>query len=173
MEHERGSRKVVRFDVLPEELRAKLMEGVMRSVPTKCPVPNIGLCWIWQSAFFNDGYARTSWKGVHYRAHRLSYMNFVGPIPKGRLIRHLCHTRNCVKPNHLKPGTYKDNFKDKIDFRGLQHPNASLTEQDVREIFERAWNGENVQALADYYNVTRKTIYNIKNGKTWTNIHED
>ena len=42
-------------------------------------------------------------------AHRLSYETFVGPIPDGLQIDHLCRRRHCVNPNHLEPVTAKEN----------------------------------------------------------------
>jgi hypothetical protein len=34
-------------------------------------------------------------------AHRVSYEHYVGPIPKGLEIDHLCRVRHCVNPAHL------------------------------------------------------------------------
>ena len=42
-------------------------------------------------------------------AHRWSYQNFIGAIPEGLHIDHLCRNRWCCKPTHLEPVTQAEN----------------------------------------------------------------
>lgn len=42
-------------------------------------------------------------------AHRFAYERFVGTIPAGLQIDHLCRTRLCVNPAHLEPVTNREN----------------------------------------------------------------
>jgi len=46
----------------------------------------------------------------YVRAHRYSYEAFVGPIPEGLTLDHLCRVRNCVNPEHLEPVSLKENL---------------------------------------------------------------
>jgi hypothetical protein len=54
------------------------------------------------------------------RLHRHVYETVKGPIPKGLVIRHLCHNRACCNPDHLRRGTHKQNNRDTV--RDGRHP---------------------------------------------------
>ncbi|MGC0251548.1 HNH endonuclease signature motif containing protein [Pseudactinotalea sp. Z1748] len=43
-------------------------------------------------------------------AHRVSYEAFVGPIPDGLVIDHLCRVRECVNPDHLDVVKQRENI---------------------------------------------------------------
>jgi hypothetical protein len=52
--------------------------------------------------------------------YRDFYERIRGPVPKGVVLRHKCDSRLCMNPNHLEPGTPKDNVDDMMA-RG-RHP---------------------------------------------------
>lgn len=64
-------------------------------------------CWFWLGSMNRDGYGMigvTTDKGRKTRlAHRVSYETFVGPIPDGKVLDHLCRNRACIRPDHLEP----------------------------------------------------------------------
>lgn len=68
-------------------------------------VPITG-CWMWMAAIHWTGYG----VGKDGLAHRHSYEAFVGPIPSGLQIDHLCRNRWCVNPAHLEAVTQKVNI---------------------------------------------------------------
>lgn len=68
-------------------------------------------CWVWQRARTGNGYAAQRWQGRVVPAHRLSYESFVGPIPEGLFLDHLCRNPPCVNPAHLEPVTSRENTR--------------------------------------------------------------
>lgn len=63
-------------------------------------------CWVWTRS------TKNGW--AFYRgnaAYRLSWQAFVGPIPRGLQIDHVCRNRRCVRPHpdHLEPVTKAEN----------------------------------------------------------------
>lgn len=69
-----------------------------------------GGCWIWAVGKSN-GYGRLFHQGQTRSAHRLAYEAWVGPIPDGLEIDHLCRVKSCVKPCHLEPVTHTENMR--------------------------------------------------------------
>ncbi len=71
-----------------------------------CPEPFSG-CWLWTGHLNRKGY------GVlrQQSAHRAAYELFVGPIPAGLQIDHLCRVRCCVNYQHMEVVTLQENVK--------------------------------------------------------------
>lgn len=65
-------------------------------------------CWLWQGHVRPDGYGQA---GRSELAHRWSYETFVGPIPEGMHLDHVCRVRACVNPAHLEPVTREENLR--------------------------------------------------------------
>jgi len=81
-------------------------------------------CWHWQGNIdARTGYGKMTILGKGTPAHRASFETFVGPIPAGMHIDHVCHNsdptcpgqrtcahRRCVNPKHLEPVTVRENL---------------------------------------------------------------
>lgn len=83
----------------------KVQDG---EIPAKRP--DLGPCWQWVGSVRTTGYGtfkRESY--VTVLAHRFAYEFFIGPIPDGLVLDHLCRNRTCVNPHHLEPVTGVEN----------------------------------------------------------------
>ena len=70
-------------------------------------------CWVWTGSLRGKGYGQCSiGGGKQGYAHRFSYELAFGPIEPGLVIDHICHTRRCVRPEHLRAATQKQNMEN-------------------------------------------------------------
>lgn len=95
----------------------KLMSDLDRFVG-KCRYVRLTCCWEWTGRLDRDGYGGQFKVGSHtdgtrraIRPHRWSYEHFIGPIPEGLVIDHLCRNRACQNPWHMEPVTTVVNTK--------------------------------------------------------------
>jgi hypothetical protein len=67
-------------------------------------------CWLFEGGT-SGGYGTVQGDGQRTQyAHRITYQHFVGMIPEGRELDHLCRTPRCVNPWHLEPVTHRENM---------------------------------------------------------------
>lgn len=66
-------------------------------------------CWLWEGAISSSGYGNFGIWPKTASAHRFAYESFVGPVPAGLELDHLCRTPLCCNPNHLEPVTRREN----------------------------------------------------------------
>jgi hypothetical protein len=69
-----------------------------------------GQCWLWTGAK-SHGYGSFYINGRLVRAHRYAYTLFVGSIPEGMDLHHICNVTDCVNPKHLEPLSSKDHME--------------------------------------------------------------
>ena len=131
-------------------------------------------CIIWEGGCFANGYGSVydEKKKRHTQAHRYYYEQAYGDIPKGMLIRHTCHTRKCINPEHLKLGTHQDNRNDDMNtghqfemIRGEKQHLSKLTETDVLNIRKKEMSA---MKYSKKYNINITQIYRIWNRQNWS-----
>jgi hypothetical protein len=81
-------------------------------------------CWEWRAYRDRGGYGRSfsldRGRGSQL-AHRVSHRLFVGPIPDGLHIDHLCRNKGCVNPDHLEPVTQQENNRRQQAAANITH----------------------------------------------------
>lgn len=73
-------------------------------------IPESG-CWIWIGSLTGYGYGETWWNNTKHFVHVLMHKLFVGEVPKGFEVDHLCKVRCCCNPEHLEAVTHAENVK--------------------------------------------------------------
>ena len=147
-------------------------------------------CWLWQGASDHQGYGLHWWKGRLLRAHRLAFVASGGRIPPGKIVCHRCDTPQCINPQHLFVGTYRDNTHDASGKKrmalglrngaytqpatrriGSLNGRALLTDKAVRAIRIRFATTKTTKArLALRYRISETTIHKIINRWLWKHV---
>lgn len=68
-------------------------------------------CWTWARSVDRNGYGHLHFQRRMWIAHRTAYEQFVGPIPNGMTLDHVCRNKRCVNPAHLEPVTQLENVR--------------------------------------------------------------
>lgn len=129
-----------------------------------CMIPTKG----WQSP---NGYFQVSSvghrkrAGNHIGAHKLIYLEFVGPIPEDMIVCHKCDVPSCINPEHLFLGTWQDNLRDAAA-KG-RTPGRKITGDIAVQIAQMFIDGHAEIAIQDKFNVSYFIVHSIIKGDTW------
>jgi hypothetical protein len=141
--------------------------------------PNTG-CWLWIHAVNKDGYGRMRQNGREPEGiHRIAYKLYIGPIPEGKEICHICDTPACGNPLHLYAGTHSENMNDSKrrgrSSRGLSRSRllapylAKLTEEQV--ILIRS-DKNTEKEIGRRYCISRSQVGRIRRKEAWNGLYE-
>lgn len=100
-------------------LKLKAAPGTPDETRFHLRVAEVNTCWLWLggeggahlryggfcTGSRTDGSVRTEY------AHRWAYEHYVGPIPEGLQLDHLCRNTICCNPAHLEPVTASENIR--------------------------------------------------------------
>ena len=115
------------------------------------------------------------------KKRKISYLvlrTFIGPRPKGFVIRHGANGIHDDSLSNLSWGTPQDNEKDKIRdgtlYRGEKVGTAKLNELQVR-IIRRAYSKNGIDGisgkqLARIFDINEKNIHQIIKGELWAHV---
>jgi len=68
-------------------------------------------CWVFNGTRGARGYGTVTHQGRTTGSHRVSYEHFIGTIPAGMQIDHLCRNTSCCNPDHLEAVTQAENLR--------------------------------------------------------------
>lgn len=113
---------------------------------------DFGECWIWTGTLRGRGrgYGRFC-EGVNKLAHRVSYEHFIGPIPRGMEIDHLCRQTLCVNPRHLEAVAHRKNVQRGLvpgNTHGLGHRHTAEARAAISEQ-KREWCAANKELMRE------------------------
>lgn len=132
-------------------------------------------CWLWTGAHHTskrsrEPYGQLYYKGRPRRAHIVSWALEHGYLPPvshaGVCIMHLCDTPLCVRPDHLKLGTQRENIQDASKKGRLRIPRPGrqkVTPDQIAEIRARVAAGETHKAVGAYFGIRRSTVSMLVN----------
>lgn len=131
-------------------------------------------CWEWLGKPGKAGYGEASINGLRFYAHRVAYSLTHPDWEWDSHILHRCDNPSCVNPDHLYSGTDADNVADMVVRgrargapRGILHPSAKLTPEQVAEIRTRRLRQGQAARL---YGVNPSHVWAIRAGHKWRHV---
>lgn len=149
-------------------------------------------CWLWTGTT-SCRYGSLWVDGRLHKAHIVSWELATGETkPPGGVIMHTCDAPACVRPDHLRLGTQRENLRDAVAKgrwaggrsvglangaythpervrQGEAHHAAKLSEEDVRTI--RGLHGQVThRALAQRFGVSQSLIQQIVYRQAWRHV---
>ena|ERR1700733_8097685 len=144
-----------------------------------------GACWEWLAGKNERGYPKFAMVNAEAEiphatkthrmesGNRVSFRIYKGPIPAGMKIRHTCDNPGCLNPDHLIPGTQKQNMEDMVSrgrqARGERSGSSRLTNVQVAAI---RLDTRILRLVAADYPCTLNSIAKIRRGETWRGQNE-
>ena len=119
-------------------------------------------CWNWNLHCGQNGYGIIWFEGKNRYVHRISYQLYVGEIPDGMTIDHLCRNRRCANPDHMEVVSIQVNSQRRV--------NTKLSPSDIPKIRVLLAQGVRQREIASDFGTTQSNISLIKRGVNWDNV---
>lgn len=133
-----------------DEMNARQFSRFVKTIYFVGQDEDLGECWVWTGTRRGTDYGRFC-EGVNKLAHRVSYEHFVGPIPVGKEIDHLCRNTLCVNPRHLEAVSHRKNIARGLvpgNRYGLGHRHSHAA-RAVMSAKRRAWCAANPEIVSE------------------------
>lgn len=105
-------------------------------------------CRFWPGAKQKRGYGTVGYQGKRWLVHKLLYEHFIGLVPEGMELDHLCRNPPCAELTHLEPVTHRENMLRGVSFGAV---NARKTACP----FGHPYAGDNLHRGSDGYRECR------------------
>ena len=128
-------------------------------------------CWLWTGRLDRDGYGIWWLDGRNVRPHRIVCEIYQKPIIPPLVSRHLCNIRKCVNPEHIVPGTQKENVQDQVALG--THSKLRYSDELISKIrTEYSAGGITQRALAEKYGMSKSHAHSLIKNQTRTKQKE-
>ncbi len=78
---------------------------------------------------------------------------------------------HCAKISKALKGIAKPHLLGHTNSQGTGNGHAKLTENEVREVFRRAWKGEYQAFIAECFGISSDHVSQIKTGRCWHHLN--
>ena len=118
-------------------------------------------CWLWLGATNPGGYGLINVNGRCRLAHRWMFEERVGPIPRSKMLDHLCRNPACVNPEHLEVVSNAENTR-----RG-NRPVLTIEQAAAVRLMRGEYPDMSHRQLAEMFSVDHRTIGRILKEEAW------
>lgn len=115
-------------------------------------------CWEFMGGKTHDGYGRYRVGKEIQMAHRISWIELVGPIPNDMFVLHKCDNPSCCNPAHLFLGTHDDNMKDMIEKGRSRRKTSDEDRENIRNLYRA---GISQPEIARRFNIAYSNVNRI------------
>lgn len=107
-------------------------------------------------------------------AHRVIWEAIHGPLADDLTINHINGVKTDNRLVNLEAVSMAENQQHAVRSGlrpvGVDHGNAKLSAEAVRDIYRRAWAGERLRPIAARHGTDHGTVSRIKNGHAWLSV---
>ena len=117
-------------------------------------------CWLWTGSLGGPPssiYGSYRFQRYTIRAHRFSYIAFVGDFDRELDVCHRCDIKICVNPEHLFLGTARDNLRDAVKKDRYKIKRATVAE--IKRIYSEG--GITTRQLAAQFNISKSRVHQL------------